>query len=122
MHEMAICAALIRQIESEAGKHRASGVEKVVITVGPLSGVEPELLKRAFSIAKENTLAHNAELECKEGRVRVACTECNKESDATINTLVCGECGSWRTRVVEGDSLLLNHVYFSVPASHPEHQ
>ena len=46
MHELAICQALIAQIEAVAGK-RAARVRQVYLGIGPLAGVEPRLLADA---------------------------------------------------------------------------
>ena len=58
MHELAICQALIAQIEDIAGQ-RASRVRHVCLGVGPLSGVEPRLLENAYPLVCAG-LAHRS--------------------------------------------------------------
>ena len=118
MHEMAICSALLRQVEKEARKHNATGIEKITISVGVLSGVDKTLIEQAFSVAKAGTIAANAELSCQTKEVRVECTICKAESLAPPNRLSCSACGEWRTKIISGDGLMLEQIIFSV--SNPE--
>lgn len=110
MHELAICQALIGEIESQAKARQAECVTAVHLEIGPLAGVESELLKRAYSIATAGTIAENARLVIEMLPVRVRCQLCHAESDATVNRLVCGACGDWHTSVVSGDELLLSSI------------
>ncbi len=50
MHELAICQALVSQIEDIASQQTA-WVRQVRVGVGPLSGIEPRLLKSAYRLA-----------------------------------------------------------------------
>ena len=63
MHEMSICQALMDQVERIATEQGAKQVDSIVLSIGPLSGVEPDLLSRAFEIARLQTVAENALLE-----------------------------------------------------------
>lgn len=107
MHELSVCQGLIRQVEQIAAKNNATAVEKIVLKVGPLSGVEPDLLEHAFSIARQGTIAGNAELETQQGPVRVTCTQCGGSGEVPVNRLVCPDCSDWRVDVTEGEELLL---------------
>lgn len=110
MHELSICQALITQVEQLAAEHHAGGVDRVLISVGPLSGAEPALLHNAYPIACAGTLAEGSRLEIQESPIRVRCLRCGTESDARPNHLVCGECGDWHTQLIAGDELLLVQV------------
>ena len=117
MHELAICQALLDQVHALARQENAAAVTAITIEVGPLSGVEPSLLARAYSLARMNTLAEDAELIVNASPVRVTCEECGAETAASANNLVCGECGNWRTRLVAGDELTLVRVELSMQAT-----
>ena len=112
MHELAICQALLEQVEGIA--RRSPGrVTRVRLAVGPLSGVEPRLLESAYAFACAGTAAEGSELDIDEMPVRVRCRECGAESTASANRLLCGECGGWRTDLASGDELLLMKVELS---------
>ena len=51
MHELAICQSLMEQVESIAHEREAKCVTSITIGIGPLSGVEFQLLKNAYPIA-----------------------------------------------------------------------
>jgi len=110
MHELAICQALMNQVESIAAERNASSVVSIVVGMGPLSGVEAQLLKHAYPVASAGTVAEGAELVIENLPVRIKCTECGNESDALPNKLVCKACGDWRTTLISGDELILMRV------------
>lgn len=107
MHELSICQALLRQVEEVAQREGARQVDLIRLQVGPLSGLVPALLVSAFSIARAGTLAAMAELVVEELPVRIRCTQCGAESEASINRLLCGPCGDYRTQLLSGDELVL---------------
>ena len=110
MHELSICQSLMSQVESIALEHKARSVTSVVIAMGPLSGVEAQLLKNAYPIASAGTVAEHAELIVETLPIRVKCNQCGSESNATPNKLICNQCGDWRTTLVSGDELILMSV------------
>ena len=112
MHEMAICQALLEQVEGIARQHSGT-VSRVRILVGPLSGVEPRLLESAYVLARAGTAAEDSELVIEDAAVRVRCRSCGAESTASPNRLLCGACGDWRTELSSGDELLLLQVELS---------
>jgi hydrogenase nickel incorporation protein HypA/HybF len=107
MHELSICQSLIRQVQQVAADNKARSVELIRLRVGGLSGVEPPLLERAFTIARAGTIAAHADLEIEQGPVVVKCRQCGASSAVTVNRLLCQTCGDWRVFVVEGEELLL---------------
>ena len=115
MHELSVCQSLLDQVESIARAHGATRVERILLRVGPLSGVEPALLLNAYPLAAAGTLAEHAELVIEPAAVRVHCSECGAESDAAPNQLLCGSCGGWKTRLISGDELLLANLELSIP-------
>ena len=110
MHELSICQSLMTQLESIAVENNALAVTSVIIAMGPLSGVEAQLLKNAYPIASAGTVAENAELIIETLPIRVKCNQCGSESDATPNNLICKQCGDWRTTLLSGDELILKSV------------
>jgi hydrogenase nickel incorporation protein HypA/HybF len=110
MHELAICQSLMNQVQSIALERNAAAVTSIVIGMGPLSGVEVQLLKNAYPIASAGTIAEHAELVIEQLPLRVKCSSCGTESDASPNKLVCAQCGDWRTTLVSGDELMLMSV------------
>ena len=110
MHELAICQSLMEQVEDIAIERNAQSVTSIVIAMGPLSGVEAQLLKNAYPIASAGTIAEDADLIIEYLPVKVKCTQCGSESDALPNKLICKQCGDWRTTLVSGDEMMLMSV------------
>jgi hydrogenase nickel incorporation protein HypA/HybF len=110
MHELAICQSLMEQVESIAQERDACSVTSIVIGMGPLAGVEVQLLKNAYPIASAGTVAQDAELVIEHLPIKVKCTQCGSESDALPNKLTCKQCGDWRTTLISGDELMLMSV------------
>ena len=110
MHELSVCIALLESVQRIAAEHRSPAVAKIVLKIGPLSGVEADLLRHAYPLAAAGTIAADAELAIEEDSIVVHCTRCEAESEAEPNELVCGECGDFRTRVISGDAMILQSL------------
>lgn len=110
MHELSVCLALIEQVDRIARERKARTVSRIVVELGPLSGVEPSLLRHAYPLAAAGTVAEHAELEIKASDIVVKCGQCGAQSAATPNRLLCSDCGDFRTRVVSGDEMILQRV------------
>ena len=62
MHEYSIVQALLERVEAEAAARGAVAVERVVVQIGELSGVEIELLATAYDTFRERTICERAPL------------------------------------------------------------
>lgn len=105
-----MCQALISQVENIARQHQATSIKTVIIQIGPLSGVDPELLAQAFPLASAGTVAEASKLVIENLPIRVRCKSCGAESTASANKLICGKCGDWQTQLLSGDEMLLASV------------
>ena len=110
MHELSVCLALLEQIQGIAAEQDARRVTRIELNVGPLSGVESDLLRSAWPIAAAGTMAEHAELVIDDAEIIVRCTVCKAETTATVNKLLCGECGEFRTSLVSGDEMILQRL------------
>ena len=110
MHELSLCLSLMQQVEDIARERDARKVVNIRLNIGPLSGVEPDLLRHAYPVAAAGTVAEDAELILETSEIVVRCSQCDSETTVTPNKLLCGSCGDFRTRVVSGDELVLMSV------------
>jgi len=101
------------QLEQLADRHGATGVAKIVLSIGPLSGVEPALLRQAFSVARLGTVAVDASLEIQTTPVVILCQSCGSTTETASNRLLCQSCGDWQVNVKQGSELLLQQVELS---------
>ena len=110
MHELSVCLSLLQEVERIARENNAGRVTKIAVTVGPLSGVEPDLLQNAYPLAVAGTIAEDAEFQIDVSDIVVKCSECGAESPAKPNRLLCGACGDYRTNLVSGDEMVLQSL------------
>ena len=110
MHEFSVCRGLIRQVERVALENDAVGIKAIVLDVGVLSGVEAELLGRAFEVARHDTLAAEAELVINAKQASVHCEHCGYRGEAAANRLVCPVCDNWKVELTGGDQMLLRSI------------
>jgi hydrogenase nickel incorporation protein HypA/HybF len=109
VHELAISRSLLNLAEGVARQH-GGAIRRVVVRIGPLSGVETSALRHAYPLAAAGTAAAGSELEIETTAVVVLCPDCGATTRATANNLLCGTCGNWRTELASGDELLLVRV------------
>lgn len=62
MHEWSLCTALIKEAEAEARRRGAIRVTSIRVEAGALAAVVPELLERAYEVARAGTLLETAPL------------------------------------------------------------
>jgi hydrogenase nickel incorporation protein HypA/HybF len=115
MHELSVCLSLMQQVEGIAREHNARRVTHITLRIGPLSGVEPALLRHSYPLATANTIAENAELIIEAADLVVRCSQCSSETTVVPNRLLCGTCGDFRTQVISGDELTLLRVEMEQP-------
>ena len=109
VHELAISRSVLTMVADVARQHGGT-VQRVVLRIGPLSGVEPASLLRAYPIAACGTVAEGSELVIETADVVVRCRGCGATSHTTANHLVCSACGNWQTDLRGGDEMLLVRV------------
>ena len=110
MHELSVAQALVEQVEALIASNQAHRATRIVLQIGPLAGVVPELLATAIPMAAAGSRMEGAQVAFHDAPVRVRCLTCHAESTAAINKLLCAACGDWHTQVVSGDELLLESV------------
>lgn len=115
MHELSICLALLEQVQQLAKEHGASRVDRIQLRIGPLSGVEPALLEHAYPLVAAGTIAAQAELVIEGIPVRVHCQDCGQDSEASPSRLLCGVCGGYHTRLIQGSEMLLANLELTLP-------
>jgi len=115
MHELSVCLSLLDQVERIAREHGASRVDRILLRIGPLSGIEAALVANAYPIAAAGSIAEHAVLEIEASPVRVQCKDCGVETEVQPNRLLCGACGGYHTRLLSGDEMLLANLELSVP-------
>lgn len=107
MHEYSIVQALLDSCEEHAEKNDAKKIIKVIIKVGVLSGVEPQLLTTAFNTFKEGTICDSAQFVLNHQKVIIECLECKTTNTLEKNEFLCPQCESKDVKVIDGEDMYL---------------
>lgn len=107
MHELSLLQELIEIAAAEAKRHKARRIDRIRLTVGVLSGVEPQALRFAFPVAREGTLAAQAELELIISPVVALCAKCDNSFSPADIVYACPACGTIASQLCTGEELIL---------------
>lgn len=110
LHELSICQAVLGQVLAVAAARKAEHIERITLRIGPLAGVEPELVRLAFPIVAAGTPCENATLDIWPAPVQVSCRICGATSQVAPNRVLCGQCATWCVDMISGDELLLVRI------------
>lgn len=113
MHEYSIGQSLMERILDEARARGATAVHRVRLTIGEVSGIEPDLLANAFSILKDRTICRDAVLDIERVPARWECPGCGT-AIAPGDVLQCPGCGE-PARLAGGDEIVLAQLEMEVP-------
>ncbi|MCE9678908.1 hydrogenase maturation nickel metallochaperone HypA [Shewanella sp. AS1] len=107
MHEYSIVSALLEQCEQHAIDNQAKAISKVVVKIGVLSGVEPALLATAFETFKLEGRTRDAEFVIQHQGIVLQCQQCLCKTEVAERSVICPQCNSYDTRIIEGEEMLL---------------
>lgn len=110
MHEYAIAQALVAQIEDIARENGAVVVRRVVIQVGKLRAVVPEILRWGFGVAAEKSVAAGADLVIEEVPIVIRCRACAAECELEDPVFICPSCNGTDVSQIAGDELILKSM------------
>lgn len=130
MHELSLVQGLFSQIRDIARENRAQKVLKVLVEIGPFSGVVVDSFCFAFdALKKEDRLFEEAVLEIKTPSPRFRCSSCLKEKTYPLTNengtdqredfqhpvgifprIQCPYCGKEGLYPVGGDDILLLQI------------
>jgi hydrogenase nickel incorporation protein HypA/HybF len=107
MHEYSIVQSLLDQCEENARANDATKVTKVVVKIGVMSGVEPDLLQTAFDTFKEGTMCSECEYIQNIQKIKIKCHKCDSVSELEKSEYCCPHCQSVELDVLDGEDLML---------------
>ncbi len=125
MHEMSLAQSLIEQLLALAEEHEATQVTRVVVTLGPFSGIVRDSFEFGFGILKESErIIAQAQLDIEAPDPEYVCLDCEKVSVIPfpaqserlevarfgLSAKKCPWCDSPRLSPKGGTELILNQV------------
>jgi hydrogenase nickel incorporation protein HypA/HybF len=114
MHEYSLVEALVRRVEDEARKRRATRIHGLRVTIGEMAGVDPELFQTAYETFRAGTLCEGAPLTVVRHPTAWACSGCGRPI-ARGEPLRCRACGAPAKLDARSDGLLLDSIDMEVP-------
>jgi hydrogenase nickel incorporation protein HypA/HybF len=114
MHEYSLVESLLRRVEDQVEAHGGIAVNRVVVHVGELSGVEPEFLQTAFEMLREETVCKGALLELRKVPAVWSCPSCGQAIDIGAE-LSCPKCRLPAKLSDGGDAVVLASLELEVP-------
>ena len=110
MHEASLVRSLLKQVEQLRAEHGGTSVKQIEVEIGPLSGVEPILVREAFEVLIHDTQFSATELLVNEVPLMACCETCHAEFELRSFHFLCPACGARTVRVTHGDEFRLLNV------------
>jgi hydrogenase nickel incorporation protein HypA/HybF len=110
VHEVSLVRSLLEQVNHIVAEQGGRAAVEVRVEIGPLSGVEPLLVREAFT-----QLDGDGTLIIEEVPLVARCDSCDIEFEVENFRFVCPRCESRETRVIRGDAFRLMSVTVDVP-------
>ena len=119
MHEFSFAYNIFKVAEATAIKYNAKKITEVLLEIGELTLIVPELLQRSFEMATAGSIAEGAKLVIEITPGKIQCRDCNKISVVSINKesqltglqlFQCPHCESNNTEIIEGKKANVKNI------------
>jgi hydrogenase nickel incorporation protein HypA/HybF len=107
MDERELANFVLRAVDDAAYLSSVTRVREVRIAIGGRRAINPEILKRIFSVISRGTVAEGAHLGVTITPVTHHCRRCGGNFTATAADCPCPGCGHPRTELVGGEEIRL---------------
>ncbi len=114
MHEKSLVRSLLKQVDELRIENNALSVALITVELGPLSGVEPQLIQVAFGELVAEYFDEQPTLDIRLVPLQIRCRSCRHESAVDGITLECPECSSTKVQVIRGDEFRLLDISMQV--------
>lgn len=115
MHELGIMTGVMESVEQAAKNVNADKVLKISLQVGVMTEAIEDALRFAFEALSEGTMCEGAELEVNMVQPVSICLECGKEYEHDRFHMVCPECGSAFTQLIQGKEMKIESIEVDIP-------
>jgi len=103
MHELSLAQSVLKIALEHAEKNNATKIERITLSFGRMSCIQPDALETAFEVMSRGTRAEGAVLSFEITPVVISCLSCRKEYDIDYQgVLVCPSCGDLSVLLVAG--------------------
>ena len=110
MHELSLAEKINNTIKELCERSAWTRVRRVVVKVGHMRQVDPELLSFAFEVVAKGTVSENAEISVLELPIIFMCHSCGKETGSEETVFICASCGSTNVELRSGIELTIESM------------
>ena len=110
MHELSLAEAINRTIKELCARSDWERVRRIVLKIGHMRQVNPELLSFAFNVVANGTVSEGADLSVLELPIVFQCHACGKETSGEGTTFMCLNCGSTDVELRSGMELTIESM------------
>ena len=110
MHELSLAEAINKTIEDLCQRSGWRRVRRIVLKVGHMRQVDPELLSFAFNVLSKGTASEGAELLVLELPIVFKCHVCGKKTGSEALIFICQNCGSTNVELLSGMELMIESM------------
>lgn len=110
MHEMSLVESIMDAILEMKEQNNWGRIQKIVLKIGDMRQVIPEIMVFAFKTASESTPLEGAELIIKAVKLHFSCKDCQKEWGEENMAFLCPFCGSYEVELLHGMELEIERL------------
>ena len=115
MLELGIMTGVLQAVEESAKQAGSEKVLKISLSVGVMTEAIEDALRFAFEALSEGTMCESAELEITMIPPVSICAECGNEYEHDRFHMLCPECGSSFTQLIQGKELQIDSIEVDLP-------
>jgi len=105
MHELSLAEKINNTIKNLCERSDWTRVRRIVLKVGHMRQVDPELLSFAFDVVAKGTVSEGAEISVLELPIVFMCHSCGKETGSEETVFACAKCGGTNVELRSGMEL-----------------
>ena len=114
MHELGIMASALDAVHRQTTREGAERVEKIVLRIGTLAGVDLDALRFAYEALAPGSVAAGAVLEIEQVPARAWCRRCDAEFGASPGMIFqCPFCHDYSGEIRAGRELGIARLEFT---------
>ena len=110
MHELGITENIIAIVTEHAQETKAKKVTKIRLQIGEMTQIVDDCISFYFEQLSEGTVAEGAELEFEKIPIRVRCSKCGAEKEASDYDFICPSCRTVCIEFLTGRELAVDNI------------
>lgn len=116
MHELGIMTSVMDSVKEVAEQNSATKLLSVTLRVGEMTEAIEDALQFAFEVlAEDDEFARGAALEVHMVSPRSICLDCGEEFDHDRFHMLCPNCDSFATQLLQGRELEIESIEVDIP-------